>query len=55
MIYGLKQPSEIVLKDEKRIAQVKTRHTFLWGSNSDITRTAKAVSYQMGINWQAMG
>ncbi|KAH0524200.1 hypothetical protein TsFJ059_009100, partial [Trichoderma semiorbis] len=24
MIYGLKQPSEIVLKDEKRIAQVKT-------------------------------
>lgn len=54
MIYGLMQPSEVDLKDEKRIAQVRSQH-FSWGGDSDVTRTAKAVSYQMGMVWQAMG
>ncbi|KAF3403579.1 hypothetical protein F1880_009554 [Penicillium rolfsii] len=54
MIHGLNQRSEIVLKDEKRLAQVRSTK-FSWGDDSDLTRTAKAVSHEMGMNWQATG
>ncbi|CEJ61578.1 hypothetical protein PMG11_10108 [Penicillium brasilianum] len=54
MIYGLKQPSEVVLKDENRVAQVKGKY-FFWGGYFDVARTAEAVASQMGIDWQATG